>query len=985
GLRREMPTTETTLIQKPVSSPILDKFKSLLKEEELTDEEFVRVYELVLSELTFNSKPIITELTIIAGEQTHFAQGIANAICSRIIQVPVDQKLPSLYLLDSIVKNIGSEYVRHFAARLPEVFVEAYRQVHPNQRPSMRHLFGTWSAVFPSSVLRKIGVELQFSPILNHQSSGSASMRSSESPSPRPTHGIHVNPKYLEARRQHEHATVEGHDALGLSSSLQRYGQKPVFGHGEYDADNAEIIPQQVGFRRVGSPGLASGTTISGAHRHVSSNYRFLRPSSPSRVGAPESLTPLDDGYTVDNSPNRSFERALPARCGFEYAPETLNKMDGEWRERWLKHPIESNHLHVDTSLKSEFDRQRPRALIDAYGNDRGESLLNGKLLRNERLDANGFSSDKTARRWQNTEEEEYVWEAMSPTLADRSRSNDLTPANLFLGNISTRAGFRRSAASLSEPDSTTGYWPRQQLPAVDDTAIFSDDGISNLDSSLGGRGTNSMGGFGNRNNAPQIQGFNYSREPWNGHPHSSQSSEVNMPYVLAGRNVSAAQRTSLVDNSGVSSSMPRAPRDEKHYGQRPYSPPMSSQMWAQVNANKSHPLLSMPNLLQKNHTNGQFDLFDANKPLMDRSANEALILPQQFDSLERKVGVSHKLVQLPNQLPALTYLNNQSQGPLQPQLLKSMPQGNSVTPISAPLVHQPLNHGHHGLINTMPLNRLPGVTSSMPMYGVQNALFQLPGSAGPPLPPGPPPSSLHMGPSSQNAGPIASQQAAGVPYSDLLASLIAQGILTAPQDSVGVDFNADILKVRHESSIKALYADLPRQCKTCGLRFKCQEEHSTHMDWHVTKNRISKNRKQKPSRKWFVNTSLWLSGAETVGSDAVPGFLPSETVIEKKDDEVIAVPADENQSACALCGEPFDDFYSDETEEWMYRGAVYMNAPDGSATGLDRSHLGPIVHAKCRSESTVVPNDDYGPNDGASNVNQPTDFYSSTAYGLIT
>nr|XP_043619156.1 polyadenylation and cleavage factor homolog 4 isoform X2 [Erigeron canadensis] len=858
------------------NTPIVDRFKALLKEREdeirasnggvdnddvivLDTEDIVELYEAVLSELIVNSKPIITDLTIIAGAQRRHGAGIADAICARIIEVPTEHKLPSLYLLDSIVKNIGSDYVRHFSARLPEVYCAAYRQVPPSHHSSMRHLFGTWSTVFPSSVLRKIEVQLQFSPS-SYQTSG---LRDSESP--RPAHGIHVNPKYLEARRQLESSTGDSKIQHARAISTPKILEQTLIGFDEYESE------------APGSTSYVGRTSFGSGH---------ARPSSPA----------LED-FSIVDSPRRVVEAASPSHHGYGYGPGGVTAVDNDARD-WRRLPVAGNG----------FDIQRPRALINAYGTDERNNTASQKSQHGKNLTMNGLGSKVGRQTWQNAEEEEFEWENMSPTLVDRGRGSDpFSSAILLPGSSITGHPLQANRSMSAKTDFGRVDWSNlEPLPSVapNNALTLSDRGLKRK-----------MTGFQNEPLDNPVS--HYPQDTLNHSQHYYNPRGQRPPLVDSYSGANPQYHSSSV--SKVS-----------------WRPPLSIQ--------KSQPVPVLPSQPFQKHIRIQYDMLNANSSTINDNA--LFSHQQQFETGDRRE--SSQLPQLSNQ----QILGQNTRLPTQLSLSQEI-RPNMVPPTLGYNATRPMHRGYAPQRFDAP-GGTPGMQSSMP--------FHLHGVGLPPLPPGPPPIPQHP-------LPIAPTHPGESGLSSLLGSLVAQGLLSMnkpalEQDSVGLEFDPDVLKARHESAINALYVDLPRQCKTCGLRFKLQEEHSNHMDWHVTKNRVSKNRKQKPSQKWFAKVSVWLSSAEALGTDPVPGFLlPAENVVEQMGDEDMAVPADEDQNVCALCGEPFDDFYSDETEEWMYRGAVYMNAPNGATISMDRSQLGPIVHAKCRSESSVAPVDDSGNN----------------------
>ena len=180
------------------------------------------------------------------------------------------------------------------------------------------------------------------------------------------------------------------------------------------------------------------------------------------------------DEYAVDNSAGRIVERESPHNYG---VPKVVGRDEelSEWQRKQYSGDVRNRfQTSMTYSLSNGHQRQSPRALIDAYGSDKSQETSSSKPLLLERLDRNGIDNKVLSTSWQNTEEEEFDWEDMSPTLADHSRDNGILPSTI---------GFSREKpiaivanAILSEQDTRKGWSSGSQLPPVDDSSVIAPD-----------------------------------------------------------------------------------------------------------------------------------------------------------------------------------------------------------------------------------------------------------------------------------------------------------------------------------------------------------------------------------------------------------------------------------------------------------------------------------------------------------------------------
>ncbi|KAB0796516.1 hypothetical protein PPYR_10577 [Photinus pyralis] len=161
-------------------------------------------YTSSLQDLTFNSKPLISVLTILAEENVPHAKEIVEAIESHLSRVRVEVKLPVLYLIDCIIKNVDGPYTALFCQNIVSTFCNVFKQVDEQTRAEMFRLRQTWNDVIPPKKLYALDVQIaQLDPAW---------------PVTAPPPSIHFNPKFLKTTT----TTASGTLTAPISSKLNK-------------------------------------------------------------------------------------------------------------------------------------------------------------------------------------------------------------------------------------------------------------------------------------------------------------------------------------------------------------------------------------------------------------------------------------------------------------------------------------------------------------------------------------------------------------------------------------------------------------------------------------------------------------------------------------------------------------------------------------------------------------------------------------------
>ncbi|KAF8114615.1 hypothetical protein N665_0036s0139 [Sinapis alba] len=833
--------------------------------------ELVNQYKSALSELTINSKPIITNLTIIAGENVHAAKAVVATICNNILEVPSDQKLPTLYLLDSIVKNIGRDYIKYFAVKLPEVFVKAYRQVDPPMRSNMRHLFGTWKGVFHPQTLQQIEKELGF----NAKSDGSAAVISTGSAdlhSQRPPNSIHVNPKYLERQRLQQSGRAQGMvtDVPEVASNLTR------------DSDRLE---------RVSS--IATGGSWAGPAKAI---------RRPQRDSLSEAL------YEKDiESISREYDYAseLPHNSR-SVIKKVGSRVDDGCEKQWYESMSRGPDL-----ISDQRDVLHTKSRISNDATARLENLESSGPSRNI-----GVPYDS----WKNSEEEEFMWDMHSrlseTDVATVNPKNELHAPDESERLESENHLLKRPRLSALDPrfdpSSTNSYSSEQKDPSVfgrltsSPRTLHDPDFFPPTTSIAARKGIQVQSKVSDRQSPLHDSTFKQ----------NVTKQDSRRPHSLPQRDPRAsrfpAKSQSVLRDVSVRPQFKKTNEaiemiDSKSAGENAAGLTIASQTTGQPNMSDLLEAVMKSGILSNNLTNGSIKEESSQvnpRGLTLSAASKPKILPISVagNSLSARLKVEQSSAPLGSDAVSLTRVTSAQTSK------ESSKASDPISCLLSSLVSK-------GLISASKATELPSLVqrAAAPSVSQDHSPDHSTNSS----------TSVSVVPSDAQPlvlvkkGPSIAPKAAP-----------AETAISEPENLIGYKFRADKIRELHPSVISSLFDDLPHLCTSCGVRFKQKEELDRHMELH-DKKKLELSGTNSKCRVWFPRVDDWVSA--NVG-EIEPEY---EEVLSEPESDVEdgpAIAADEKQCACILCGEMFVDYFSQGTAQWLFMGASYLSIPQSNS-----------------------------------------------------
>ncbi|XP_028967812.1 polyadenylation and cleavage factor homolog 11 [Galendromus occidentalis] len=877
------------------------------------EESAVNEYASSLSELVTNSKPLISMLTILADENKAHAAKIAQVIQKYLEKSPTKIKLLSLYLIDSIVKNVREPYIQIFSENLVPMFTEVFEGGDEKVRAALFKLRQTWKGIFSESKLYLVDISTKR---MDPQWPITTSTESLRAP-------IHLNPKFFLRQTngipEKTSETTES-EKVGDEKS-DRPHSNPEDSHRD-DRGQINLMSADAGIQKRTDPRLKkkdSGekktSSKTSARHQESSEKRRPSPKSSSR-----SSTQKSDHKKAVKRTSEEPTSLEPSLADKEAAAILSGDVDLRLLAPVTKKPKHELQDDGDLPIADVDLRIRPEPL-------EGESGSTLVAVKTEVAGA-GEAVDTSTRR---------------AKTKGRSKSH------------STKAASQRSVSSgghnrvpqggaASQPDSSDPKFSDRNLkpkgaPEMGLPAALKNKGIRVSDPAP---------------DSGQIRLDGRMREVRFVDGIAVAIIEEVPPNLVRARQImfrGGSKKIIINDTIEVLTAFDGREHDFN------------------LNGNRHRIRFGAP--LRELYIDGipyacQFN----GVPIYVRSREDVFSVtlhppcPSVNDKMEATPELLNKLglkPLLPN--PTTPFVGAPFQG------MPTIP--------GHPAVNGTNSGGwirYQDELNA-PANLPPGIFPPMPgalglaqhtafpgsnLFCAPSHLATSPYGAYQMLPTANLPMPVVQAPVQPSAttAVTAPNPEVNLNVSDLLSKLVNAGIIGSgdskpdgehnqpkPKEVVKEDIprltfkKTDLLKKRYNGVISALHDGM--QCATCGQRFsqaeKSSDKYAQHLDWHFRSARRGREGlKKASSRKWFYQISDWklFEEVEDIDDRARSYFEiqeaqhdnPTQEIETSDVQEVPTVSAkhvDQNENNCFLCHEAFDLFFCEESEEWRLRNAV--------------------------------------------------------------